>query len=204
MRQVPAAIGVSDHYGHAVLVTVALEDGSTPTVLDRRDAQLRDPALPGSPYHHDTLGMERAAADALLAAVRAAVDRLAAAALASLMADLGPAYAHLGLSMRPCPLPALPLTTAEAHADYRVMCAADGMLYHHAVAEAARCIGLPVHTHRRHHEIEDAAAATGRPIPAVDAWLKAEGRRLGPPWRADEKTAALAAWPLLARQAGVR
>jgi hypothetical protein len=30
--------GVSDHYGHAVLVTVALEAGGLPTVVDRRDA----------------------------------------------------------------------------------------------------------------------------------------------------------------------
>jgi hypothetical protein len=196
MEGVPAATGVSDHYGHAVLVTVALEAGA-PAIIDRRDAVLRDPALPGSPYHHETRGMLAAQADALLRTVRASVDRLADAALESLMDDLGPVR-HLGLTMRPAPLPHLPLTAAEAHADYTVMCAADGMLYHHAVAQAARRLNLPVRFHRRRREIEDAAQAAGTSLQAVQDWLTREGRRLGPPWRADEKAAAASAWAMLA------
>jgi hypothetical protein len=196
MDGAPAATGVSDHYGHAVLVTVALKEG-TPIIIDRRDVALRDPALPGSPYHHETRGMPIAEADALLRTVRASVDRLAEAALKSLMDDLAGAP-HLGLTMRPSPLPHLPLTAAEAHANYTVMCAADGMLYHYAVAQAARHVGLPVRFHRRGREIEDAAQAAGIRPQAVQDWLRQEGRRLGPPWRADEKAAATAAWALLA------
>lgn len=196
MSRTPAATGVSDHYGLAVLVTVAL-DGGTPLVIDRREIALRDPHLPGSPYHHDTLAMPAAEADALLRACRAAADRLAETGLKALMDGLGGTYEPLGLSMRPPPLPHLPQTAAEAHADYRVQCAADGMLYHHAVAQAAGRLGLPVRFHQRRTEIADAAAAGGTTLQAMQDWLKQEGKRLGPPWRADEKTAAASALAML-------
>jgi hypothetical protein len=125
------------------------------------------------------------------------VDGLAETALKALLDNLS-RHDHIGLTMRPPPLPHLPLTAAEAHADYQVQCAADGMLYHHAVSQAAKRLGIPVRLHKRRMEIEDAACAAGTDKQTVEAWLKAEGKRLGPPWRADEKTAAAAAWTALA------
>jgi hypothetical protein len=45
-----AVVGVSDHGGWAVLVTVA-RDGM---LLDRRRVELVDDDLPGIPHHHES------------------------------------------------------------------------------------------------------------------------------------------------------
>ena len=49
MSSAGGIIGVSDHGGWAVLVTVAA-DG---TLLDRRRVELVDDNLPGIPHHHE-------------------------------------------------------------------------------------------------------------------------------------------------------
>lgn len=193
-----AVTGVSDHYGYAILVSVALAEGE-PAIIDLRQAALRDPDLPGSPYHHDTLDMPEADADALLARVRDAVARLAREALQGLSVDLAPAFDLSALSIRQPPLPHLPMTAAEAHADYRVQCAADGMLYHHYLCEAAREMGVPVHHRKRGKELEDAARAMGCDKARIEAWLKAEGKRLGPPWQKDHMLAAAGGLAALAQ-----
>src|SRR5579863_10343745 len=70
-------IGVSDHGGWAVLVTVA-RDG---TLLDRRRVELVDDNLPAIPHHHEGQMLPRNEAVALVERVRISAERHAVLAL---------------------------------------------------------------------------------------------------------------------------
>ncbi len=70
-------IGISDHGGWAVLVTVA-RDG---TLLDRRRVELVDDSLPALPHHHEGQGLPVDEAVALVERVRASAERHAVLAL---------------------------------------------------------------------------------------------------------------------------
>ncbi|MBV8074277.1 MAG: hypothetical protein JO140_02520, partial [Candidatus Eremiobacteraeota bacterium] len=103
-------VGVSDHGGWAVLVTVA-RDG---TLLDRRRVELVDDDLPGLPHHHEGQMLPMGRAVALVERVRASAERHAAIALDA----VATAVPHiLGVALRTCPQ--LPATIAERITDYR-------------------------------------------------------------------------------------
>src|SRR5579863_6506489 len=70
-------IGVSDHGGWAVLVTVA-RDG---TLLDRRRVELVDDNLPAIPHHHEGQMLPLNEAVALVERVRISAERHAVLAL---------------------------------------------------------------------------------------------------------------------------
>ncbi|MNC85550.1 hypothetical protein D3C83_11570 [compost metagenome] len=168
-----------------------------PVVVDRRRVELVEPGVPSQPYHHDTVGMPRAEAEALVAAVRQSVMRSAAAGLAALCDDLR-AYEIAAVTLRIPPLAYVPVTIAQAHASYAVMCRADGMMYHDAVCTAARHLGLAVVLHDRGGEIEDAAQQLGASVAEMERFLEAAGETLGPPWRKEHRLAAASAIAVLA------
>jgi hypothetical protein len=66
-----AVIGISDHGGWAILVTVA-RDG---TLLDRRRVDLVDEGLPKIPHHSDAQRLPLDEAVALVERVRASAER---------------------------------------------------------------------------------------------------------------------------------
>ncbi|MYD88420.1 MAG: hypothetical protein F4Y14_21025 [Acidobacteria bacterium] len=80
-----AAIGASDHYGRAELVTLAVRD-AVPVFLDRRRVELIDNGLPSAPYHHEALALDIGAAIDLVNRVRRSVAEHARAALSTLRA----------------------------------------------------------------------------------------------------------------------
>ncbi|MBC5824856.1 MAG: hypothetical protein GIX02_08535 [Candidatus Eremiobacteraeota bacterium] len=125
-------IGVSDHGGWAVLVTVA-RDG---TLLDRRRVELVDETL----HHHEgqLLPIDRAVA--LVERVRVSAERhavLALDAVAMVMPHI------LGIALRRCPQ--LPPTIAERIKDYRSRNVADWVMYRKALASAAEARRWPIH-----------------------------------------------------------
>ena len=61
-RPSTAVVGVADHSGWAVCVTVAASRG-LPVVVDRRRIELIEPDVPTQPYHHETVGMRLAEAE---------------------------------------------------------------------------------------------------------------------------------------------
>src|SRR5215475_4119528 len=122
-------IGVSDHGGWAVLVTVA-RDG---TLLDRRRVELVDAGLPKLPHHHDAQGLPLDEAVALVERVRLSAEqhaRLALDAVRLAVPDI------LGIGLRQCP--PLPTTIAERLKDYRSQNVADWVMYRKALASAAK------------------------------------------------------------------
>ena len=198
-----AIVGVAEHGNAAVLVT--LTPGGE--LLDRRYVDLTHD-LPTHPYHHEgswAIGryadspwakkISLADAIALVERVREAAARGAREVLAALANELSQPISRI--SIRICPR--LPPTTEERIVDTRASNVADSVLYREALATAAERRGWSVHWYERDAVFGEAAAAIGGRD--LDAFLRAMGRSIGPPWQAKHKLAAAAALAAGARQA---
>lgn len=181
-----AAIGFRAKTGRAIAV-VLIGTRKTPEFLWRGEVSLIDPAMDNSqgPYHHV---MELPWSEALLAIKPAvnAIEVVAARAVLQLIEDMHARGADLraagvvGSPQRP--LARIGNEHIRAHA-------AEGILYRRVLERAAsenrvRCTGWS--------EKELAAAAPDEA--AMQRTMKELGRAAGPPWRADERLAATAAW----------
>lgn len=195
-------MGVAEHGNSAVLITMA--PGGE--FVDRRRIDLTH-GLPTHPYHHEgswAVGryintpwartISLAEAVALVERVREAAARGAQAGLENLAAALPVPIA--GIAIRECA--ELPHSTEERIADTRAANVADSIMYRQALAVAAEARGWSVHWYDRKRVFRDAAFAIGGND--VAALLRAVGRSIGPPWRAEEKLAAAAALAATARR----
>ncbi len=183
-----ATVGVADHCGWAVLITVA-RDGS---LLDRRRVELVDADLPKLPHHHECQGLPVGEAVALVERVTRSADACARAGLDALETSVSTAIA--GIALRACP--ALPETVAERIANYRAQTMADGVMYREALARAAKAKGWFVHWYEARGALSEAARALGRRT--IDDVLEKTGTALGPPWQKDQRLAMAAALSALA------
>lgn len=195
-RRETATVGTSEHASSVILVTLGTGDA----VLDRRRLALTGADLPTHPHHHegswavgrylDTPGARRmslAEAVALVERVRAAAEQAACDGLEALARSVGMPITRIAI--RACP--ELPPTIEARIADNRAQTIADGVMYRRALARAAEERGWSVHWYDRDTVLADAAAASGHEH--IDAFLKAMGRTLGPPWQATHRLAAAAA-----------
>jgi hypothetical protein len=187
-----AVLGVADHNGWAVCVTVAASRG-LPVVVDRRRLQLIEPGVPSQPYHHETVRMPLPEAEALVVRVRESVMRTTLARVSQLRDELRPPYTIVAMTLRKPPLPYVPVTVAEAHKSYPVMCRADGMMYHDALCTAARHLGMALELHDRGEEVVRAADRLDVSLEEVEHFLQAAGESLGPPWQKEHRLATAAA-----------
>ena len=178
-----AVIGVSDHGGWAVLVTV---DGSG-ALLDRRRVTLVDDGLPAIPHHSEGQGLPIDEAVALVERVRASAERHATLALDAVSAAM-PGCA-LGIALRQCP--ELPATIAERITSYRAQNVADWVMYRKALAAAAEARGWPVHWFDSRAVQGVASQALG--VENLDDHFDRLRRSVGPPWGQDHKMAMAAA-----------
>jgi hypothetical protein len=175
-------IGVSDHGGWAVLVTVA-PDG---TLLDRRRVELVGEGLPKLPHHSEGQGLPLDEAVELVERVRLSAERHAVVALDAVTTAVP---RILGVALRQCqPLPA---TVAERIKDYRAQNNADWVMYRKALASAAEARGWPVHWYDAKSILETARQALR--VEDLDAHFLRLRRALGPPWNNDHKLAMAAA-----------
>jgi hypothetical protein len=175
-------IGVSDHGGWAVLVTVA-RDG---TILDRRRVELVDDTLPGLPHHHEgqLLPIDRAVN--LVERVRVSAERHAVLALDAVVVAVP--YI-LGIALRSCPQ--LPATIAERIKDYRARNVADWVMYRKALASAAQARGWPINWYDAKKVLGLAGQALH--VENFEAHFLQVRRAVGPPWNKDHKLAMAAA-----------
>jgi hypothetical protein len=173
-------VGVADHCGWAVLVTVA--DGQ---LIDRRRVELVEPGLPSLPHHHEAQALPIKQAVALIHRVQASAEKCAARSLDALAAEVP----HIaGITLRKCQ--PLPETIAERITNYRAQCAADSIMYRNALAKAAAAKGWQVRWYETKTVQAEAAKVLGRDIEAL---LKETQSRIGPPWQKDHRTAMAAA-----------
>ena len=196
-----AVLGVADHNGWAVCVTVAASRG-VPLVVDRRRVDLIEPGVPSQPYHHETVGMPLPEAETLVVRVRESVMRTTLARLTDLREELE-SYSIVAMTIRNPPLSYVPVTVAQAHESYPVMCRADGMMYHDALCTAARQLGIAVELEDRARAIVRAADRLAVSVEALERFLQTTGESLGPPWQKEHRLAAAAAIGVLADRSRV-
>jgi hypothetical protein len=175
-------IGVSDHGGWAVLVTVA-RDG---TLLDRRRVELVGEGLPKIPHHSEGQRLPLDEAVELVERVRASAEKLAVLALDA-VAMAAPSI--VGVALRKCQQ--LPPTIAERIKDYRAQNVADWVMYRKALALAAEARGWPVHWYDAKSVF--GAARQALRIDDLEAHFLQVRRAIGPPWNQDHKLAMAAA-----------
>ena len=175
-------IGVSDHGGWAVLVTVACSG----EFLDRRRVELVGEGLPKIPHHSECQRLRLDEAVELVERVQVSAERHAALALD----EVRIAVPHiLGVALRKCP--PLPPTIAERITDYRAQNVADWVMYRRALAAVAEARGWPVHWYEAKSVFGAASQALG--IENLDAYFLQVRQAIGPPWNNDHKLAMAAA-----------
>jgi hypothetical protein len=175
-------IGVSDHGGWAVLVTVAL-DG---TLLDRRRVELVGEGLPKIPVHSQCQRLPLEEAVELVERVRVSAEKHSVLALDAVAMTVP----HiLGIALRKCPQ--LPPTIAERIKDYRAQNVADWVMYRKALASAAEARDWPVHWYDAKSVL--GAARQALRVENLDAHFLQVRRAVGPPWDKDHKLAMAAA-----------
>jgi len=176
-------IGVSDHGGWAVLVTVA-RDG---TLLDRRRVELVGEGLPKIPHHSEGQGLPLPEAVALVERVQASAERHAVLVLDAVAMKVPGRI--VGVALRQCP--ELPPTIAERIANYQAQNVADWVMYRKALAAAAEARGWAVHWYDA-KKVFDAASEALR-IADIDAHFLQIRKAIGPPWNKDHRLAMAAA-----------
>jgi hypothetical protein len=178
-----AIIGVSDHFGWAVLVT-ATSDG---TLLDRRRVRLVDEDLPSDPHHHEAQRLPLEKALDLIERVRVSAERHA---MLALDAVAGTVSARIrGIAMRECPR--LPPTVAERITNYRAQNVADSVMYRQALARAAEARGWAVHWYDARKVLD--AVPDALHVEDIEAHFLEMRRSIGPPWGRDQRVAMAAA-----------
>jgi hypothetical protein len=175
-------VGVSDHGGWAVLVTVA-RDG---TLLDRRRVDLVDEGLPKLPHHSEGQGLPLDEAVELAERVRVSAERHALLALDAVSMAVP---RILGVALRKCQ--PLPPTIAERIKDYRAQNVADWVMYRKALASAAEARGWPVHWYDAKNVLR--AASHALHVQNLNTHFLHVRRAVGPPWDRDHKLAMAAA-----------
>jgi len=194
-----AGLGVSPHSGWAALVALG-GDPRRPEVLLRERIEMTGRKLPGpkQPYHA-VEGLPVAKAAGLLERYLQSANTLATDALRSVkgaVEERGFAIAGLAIlqsnGRQGASLEAILASHALIHT-------ADGDHFRGALAEAARRCGTEAARIKQKELHERAAATLKRPIEELQGYVASLGKSVGPPWGADQKSAALLAWLTLAR-----
>jgi hypothetical protein len=190
----PVALGFRTHSGWAAAVTVAAAaDGIE--VIDRQRIDLADPSIPGSvqPYHAAE-GMDLKPAHSYITRCIDSTRDLAYQALKDLIAELrrtGHRIAGCGIVLASGkPLPAL----ASILASHALIHTAEGELYRDAIIQTSSRFKIPITAIKERELFEQGAARLGVSIDALRRTIDDTGRAIGPPWRQDQKSAALVAW----------
>ena len=178
-----AIIGVSDHGGWAVLVTVA-GDGA---VLDSRRVELVGADLPSLPHHCEGQRMPVEEAVELVERVRLSAERHAQRCFEAVAT--GAPYKIRGVALRR--LQPLPATVAERLQNYRAQNVADWVMYRSALADAAQLRGWIVHWYDPKRVFSEACDALH--ADDLDGHFAEARKRFGPPWTQDHRLAMAAA-----------
>jgi hypothetical protein len=185
------ALGFRAKTGRAIAVVLS-EDDRAPAFEWRGEISLVDPRVPetAQPYH-EVMEMPWAESMRAVAPFVAAIEAAAARALDTLREDLRSrdlivrAVGIVGSADRD--LAKIGNPHIRAHA-------AEGILFRRVLEAAAAKAHLPSRAFTEATLIASAASELHISPRAVQSHLKALGRSAGPPWRAEQRAAATAAW----------
>lgn len=189
----PAAVGFTVKSGWACAVLLAGPPGS-PQVADTRRIELSDPADPDSrqPYHAGfaTARSEGRELSRLVTSVRGFGRKSVGELMREYetMVALGGAGVVVGSVVDP-------KTIANDHIRIHAL---EGQLFRTIVEDVIGRHRIPCSTWRQRDLHEAAAKILKLREPAIRERVAALGRDVEGPWRAEQKTAALAAWMVLA------
>ena len=200
LKKLPATIGFTVKSGWACAVLL-IGPASSPRVMDSRRVELSDPAVPESrqPYHAG-FGTARKA-DQNLSRLVTSVKRYGRRSVTELIRH----YQTLGPSMRGAGVVVGSLIDPKRIAnDHIRIHALEGQLFRGVVNEAATRSQLSCSIWRERDLYDIAAMSLKLPEHTLRDRLATLGRGIAGGWRAEQKTAALAAWIVLASRGHVK
>jgi hypothetical protein len=172
-----------------VAINCGLDEAGHLGVADRRRVELVDDDLPGQAYHA-AVGLTPPEADAVVNRVDASILARAQHALAEILSS-SQDLTVVGVAVvgEPRDIP----DVATVLASHALMHACEGEQYRRGIVDAADGIGLPT--------LRIAPTELPARLNATIGWTPARTERelaavraeIGPPWRKDHKTAAMAA-----------
>jgi hypothetical protein len=171
-------LGIADHLGWAIAVTA----NANHEVLDRRRIELIEPGVPPAPIEHEAQGLTVAAAAALIAKVRASVERASSAALDDIADALPAPIVSISLRMWPRDFPED--IVVQRRAPYQAR--ADAVMYRQALSELAHARGWEVHVYDARAVVNQAVRTLA---PRTDQNLHSPRATMGPPWAKDHRVA---------------
>lgn len=198
-----AAIGIRPHSGWGAVVVVAGPPGAI-EVMDRRRVVVASPHVTSSkiqgatqPYHF-AKDQNLSDAERYLARCAAASDQLALDALGEIVTEIR----RRGCSVETCAillasgreLPAL----EKILASHALIHTAEGEFFRQCFRSAGERLKLDVRGIREKNLDELARSAFGAKAKSLQREIAGLGRRIGPPWTTDQKSACLAALLALA------
>jgi hypothetical protein len=193
-QSLDAALGFRVKSGWATAVLVA---GSMPSpqVLDRRTIDLCDPAIPESrqPYHARMGTLETD--ETKLKQRRKVVIQAASRSVAELLSNHRNAGYHIRAAGLVVGSDIDPAKITNPHIRAHAL---EGRLFRTALEDALSSGGLSCQVIVERSAYSHAAKVFGRTEEDLKRVVGKLGRSLSGPWRADEKTASLAAWLALA------
>jgi hypothetical protein len=189
-----AALGCRVKSGLAIAVLVT-GPASSPHVLDRRQLDLCDPAVPESrqPYHaaRGTLQTDTTKVKKL----QKVILRMANHSVTELLKE----YSKTGHRLQAVGLvvgsETDPATITNPHIRAHAL---EGQLFRTVLADAVQACGLPCSVTLERNVYKQAAVALKQSEAALKQAVAKLGHGVEGSWRADEKTACLAAWLALA------
>jgi hypothetical protein len=189
-----AAVGFRVHSGWAAAVAIA-GPVNAPVAIARRRIEMVDRGVSGAaqPYHA-AASLSLADAERVVNNCAARAAAMAQSALAALIEELDAAgYAVMGSGLllasgRPLP------TLDRILVSHPLIHTAEGELFREALRAASRECGVRMATVKERELFERATVELGIPTDALVLRLSEMGRAMGPPWRQDERYAAMAGW----------
>lgn len=193
-----AAVGFRAHAGWSTVVVISGLAQSL-TVIERRRIELANPKVSGSkqPYHSAEYLSRQKAEEFVKKCIKETqgLTRNAVNAIVDDIREKGYQVVRSGIVLGS--LPSTPDLEA-AFASHVMAHAAEGEMFRNAITIACKSHGLPVVGLRERELFVRGAPELGLSIIELRDRLTELGRRVGPPWRQDEKQAALVAWLALA------
>ena len=187
-------IGLRAKTGRAIGVALG-GSANSPQVLKKFEIKLTDPKLPDTaqPYHAVMELRWEESQKAVRPSV-VAIERVARTAMATLIKELqanGSMVRGVGvIGSKDRDLARIGNYHIRAHA-------AEGILFRRVLELAAERNGLPTRAFADGELEKIASSELGISLQLIKQTLQNLGRSLEPPWRADEKLSALAAWLML-------
>lgn len=167
-------VGIFDHFGWAVAVTVSDEF----EVLDRRRIELVEPGVTPAPFHYESRNLSVPETVAPVERVRESIRRAAGAAFEGLAAALPGPVVSVALRRWPESFPADIEVLRRVPWESR----ADAVMYRQVLAEVAGERGWAVSLYDAKDVVGQAAAVLGERAAVLDG----PG---GPPWTKDHRMA---------------